>query len=331
METEWNTKAVEYVKLGLCDPVSCFIKNEPHPSRKADRLRVVNSLSIVDQLVERFLFSKLLQVLHDVYPHSGVLSGVGFTDDQSAVLCRLYSTICDNAPPGFSPYSEDVSGWDRTFSDERMQFVFKRLVEKADGPDWWKRSLLFWGKRLTRPVFVIQERKGYSIWVARYPGRMLSGSLVTTACNGVARLDSMYESGAISPFANGDDGVSLRADKQIESSVRLYKDYLGISVRAFEKHDRRGFAFCSHWFDCSRNVSYLTSWPKALFRLLTRFSTESTMEDFHREIRHHPDVEKLMLVADTYRHRPPCAPGEAKSSVEITRWQETETERKHPL
>ena len=51
--------AEELVKAGLCDPIRVFVKNEPHSSKKLEegRVRLIMSVSIVDQLVERVLCS----------------------------------------------------------------------------------------------------------------------------------------------------------------------------------------------------------------------------------------------------------------------------------
>lgn len=297
--------------LGLCDPVSCFIKDEPHPSRKAvdGHWRIVNALSLVDQLVERFLFSDLLHCVHAGYPNLPTMSGVGFTDEQSAELCEHYLSLVDRAPPNFVPFSEDVSGWDRTFSEQRMQSAVGKTVGRATGPSHWRKAATLWGKRLTRPVFVLPEVKGCSYWVSQIAGRMLSGSLLTTCLNGVARVDSIVETGGRDAFANGDDGVSMRLATTADSVSCSYKA-LGIAVRELTQHDRSGFNFCSHFFDCDKRVSYLTSWPKALYRLLTRTSSDLLLEDFLREVRNHPDLEEIRQVAAVFRHLPTPPPGD---------------------
>jgi hypothetical protein len=58
MPLEENLNPEELVKRGYCDPVRLFVKQEPHPRRKIEqrRFRLISSVSLADQLVERLLF-----------------------------------------------------------------------------------------------------------------------------------------------------------------------------------------------------------------------------------------------------------------------------------
>lgn len=80
---------------GLADTCTPFIKNEPHPSRKRGKERIVIAVSIVDQLVELALFGSLLDRVHGGYPHLGVISGIGFSDSLSEEFCGVYLTRRD--------------------------------------------------------------------------------------------------------------------------------------------------------------------------------------------------------------------------------------------
>jgi hypothetical protein len=152
---------------------------------------------------------------------------------------------------------------------------------------------------IQNPTYVVETSRGaYSLFERRVPGGMVSGSRLTTIGNGTARVNSLYETGAVAPMANGDDGLGWRApDQTIEDVVELYGK-LGLNGRGLQRCSREYFEFCSHGFDTTSGKAWLLSWPKALYRMATKGITDSLAEDFLREVRHHPRVDELAEAVD---------------------------------
>lgn len=71
--------AMDLVRLGLTDPIRVFIKNEPHSEAKlkAGRCRIINSVSIIDQLVERQLCSRQNKLEISKYAKIPSMPGMG--------------------------------------------------------------------------------------------------------------------------------------------------------------------------------------------------------------------------------------------------------------
>jgi hypothetical protein len=302
------------VKSDVADPTAPFIKDEPHPLRKVGRERIVIGVSIVDQIVELMLVGNLIASIHDAFPRNGILSGVGFSDELTHVLCQEYLRRCD-LNPDLVCFGEDGSGWCRTFSLERaMQAVedwLSSCVHKSHGfvvalrnrtriiadPLYVVSSLSL--KRHTRSLLISGDSTQYVVCKRKIPGGMLSGSRWTTIGNGAGRVDSLLETGACSPMAAGDDGLGWRdPDISVEELSRRYAA-LGIVIRDVNRFTREEFEFCSHHFDVRSSKSWLTSWPKALYRLATRKSVSvELVESFLHEVRHHPRRSEFKKACD---------------------------------
>jgi len=281
---------------GLADTCTPFIKNEPHPSRKRGKERIVIAVSIVDQLVELALFGSLLDRVHGGYPHLGVISGIGFSDSLSEEFCGVYLTRCDENP-GKVPTVDDVHGWDRTLSHQRSSASLTTWMKTCRnlGPRS-QRALENRLLAIQNPVYVIRDAKGaLTLYERIIPGGMVSGSRITTIGNGTGRVATLYETRGNSPIANGDDGLCWRDDDQsLEDVIELYSK-LGIDARGIKFCERGYFEFCSHGFDTATGKSWLLSWPKALFRLATRKTiTPDLALDFIREVRHHPRLPEFL-------------------------------------
>lgn len=73
----------DFVRFGLKDPSSVFIKDEPHPRRKVidKRYRCITPVSLIDQLVESVLFTEMSTVMKTAKFWNGSAIGIGFHDE----------------------------------------------------------------------------------------------------------------------------------------------------------------------------------------------------------------------------------------------------------
>jgi len=100
----------QLVKMGWCDPVRLFVKQEPHKLIKVitKRFRLISSVSIVDQLVERVLFGVQNRKEIDSWQLIPSKPGIGLTDEMAR---SVYNNV-KMASNRFKMYEADVSGWD---------------------------------------------------------------------------------------------------------------------------------------------------------------------------------------------------------------------------
>ncbi len=97
---------------GYCDPIRLFVKDEPHSMRKVNegRMRLIFSVGLVDQCVERFFAQKQNKVEKSMWFELPSLIGMGF--DQPHVSAMLSHWFTQD-----TVIESDVSGWDWTVQE----------------------------------------------------------------------------------------------------------------------------------------------------------------------------------------------------------------------
>lgn len=271
---------------GWFDPVMPFEKFEGHPSRKARerRFRIVTCLSLVDQLVERVLYSDFVNVVKEDFPNSGVVIGIGFTDTQS----RMFAEVA--ARDGL--YSTDISGMDRSLDASYPRACIERRCDDL-GPGFsaYKRAMRRENECTLDPVFAVLDYSCARLYVGERPKGMLSGRFVTTYFNSDMRCDMAFLAGAQSVKACGDDCLEFHDDGA--NLVDTYSS-LGFKLRDPLRLDDKQIEFCSHSYDANRGwVCSLSSWPKALHRLCTRKVGQVHIDAFLHEVRHNENFAEL--------------------------------------
>jgi hypothetical protein len=112
----------ETVKKNYVDPVRVFVKNEPHTLKKIEekKYRLISSVSLVDQVIERLLHSQINQTEIDNWEAIPSMPGIGLTTDEDfRKIAKLIKKI-DN------PVQTDVSGWD--WSVQHWELIAEILV-----------------------------------------------------------------------------------------------------------------------------------------------------------------------------------------------------------
>nr|AAA66950.1 p96 protein [Southern bean mosaic virus] len=119
---------VDLVRRGLCDPVRLFVKQEPHASRKVreGRFRLISSVSLVDQLVERMLFGPQNQLEIAEWEHIPSKPGMGLSLRQQAKSLfddlRVKHSRCPAAEADISGFDWSVQDWE-LWADVEMIIV----------------------------------------------------------------------------------------------------------------------------------------------------------------------------------------------------------------
>lgn len=264
------------VANGYCDPVRIFVKNEPHTKEKAldKRWRLISSVSIVDEIIERLLCHTQNEEEIDNWLTCPSKPGIGLSLDEQA------SSLFESVRPHLKDAAEaDVSGWDWCVK----WFMFKLEVRArirlcGAKPDSAFAKILYarvWC--LARSVFSTSDGR---LFMQTVPGVMKSGSYLTSSTNSRMRVMLAYLIGATWAVAMGDDSLETWTDGAIESYA-LY----GIKVKMFRRCGT-SFEFCSHRF--INGVAIPLNWAKGLFRLLSA----------------RPEMERVMQFSDEFRHSP---------------------------
>lgn len=230
------------VRKGLCDPIKLFVKNEPHTQEKLDtgRVRLICSVSLVDQIIERLLFSPQNKVEIAHWDECPSKPGMGFSESQTDALFTQVETLVNET--GCYPRCSDMSGWDWSVTEEDYEFDRDFRLSQCDDPDPTFRLVVFWRFLcLSRSVLMFSDGR----LIAQVPGFygiMKSGSFNTSSSNSRIRVAQARLAGAKAAFAMGDDCVEFHSDFDPRAVQSRYADS-GKKLKSF-----------SGWEDIKGNI-----------------------------------------------------------------------------
>jgi hypothetical protein len=268
----FHLSPVELVQRGFCDPVKLFVKNEGHTKVKIEtgRVRLISSISLVDQLVERIMSSNQNSAEKERWRDIPSACGIGFTQDD---IDAMYKYVADR--PG-QPLETDISGFDWSVH----YFELAADVEVRLRLNGCSRDSPF-GKLLTNrvrclaaSVFVLPDGR---MVAQSLPGVQKSGSFNTSPTNSRIRYMMARAIGARWAKTHGDDCVEdavKDGQQKYAAQGRICKSYKLCPPKQFE--------FCSHRYDGETAIN--VNWVKGLFNLLAnRNHDPQLLEDFKRE------------------------------------------------
>lgn len=287
---------VQLVEQGYCDPVRLFVKQEPHTLKKMTegRYRLISSVSLVDQLVERMLFgnqNKIEAQLWDTIPSK---PGMGLsTKDQ-------HSKIWNNVHFGHwvKPAAEaDISGFDWSVQDWELWADCTMRIQLGGFDGLLKMATINRFHCLMNSVFQLSNGELFS---QDLPGLMKSGSYCTSSTNSRIRCLMAELIGSPWCIAMGDDSVEgyvPDAKDKYFALGHVCKDYVPCETNP--DGSLKSFNFCSHWV--SRDRTWLTSWPKTLFRFLS--SPLEIYDDVEFELESNPEWNRIRKYLESQGRR----------------------------
>lgn len=294
--SELSNDPVELVTGGFCDPVRIFIKNEPHNPDKIreGRLRLISSVSLVDQMCERVLYGKQNAAEIAMWDAIPSKPGMGLNDDQLGLLYGAWTAMKH-------PHEADISGWDFSMQDWEMKWEVDFRAELSRSLHTPYHNAM--RNRVhceARTLFMLSDGRLYAQRVA---GKRCSGSYNTSAGNSRCRVMIGLLIGSKSIFAMGDDSVEDN-DMDAKKVVSLYSEY-GHRVKMYEPC-QDGFEFCSTRIKKrdGKIIGEPQNWSRSTFRLLyATQDLEARMDQFKYEMRGMenydtfiPVVEKLLAL-----------------------------------
>ena len=281
----------DLVRRGFCDPVRLFVKQEPHTRKKLSegRFRLISSVSLVDQLVERMLFgpqNRLEIASWKVIPSK---PGMGLSLDSQARA--VWADVAVKATQ--SPAAEaDISGFDWSVQDWELWTDVEMRIKLSGALPKLANAMRARFYCFMNSVFQLSNGEMYAQLL---PGLMKSGSYCTSSTNSRIRCLMAELIGSPWCIAMGDDSVEAfvpNAQKKYYELGHSCKDY--IACRVDELGRLSEFNFCSHLI--SRKLSYLVPWPKTLYRHLA--SENETWDDIASELVGNPrwpEINRYLL------------------------------------
>lgn len=264
-----NMTALELVQRGFVDPIRVFLKCEPHKFSKRyekdgtplvrKRWRIISSCSLVDELVDRILYTLQNKAEIKSWWKTPSMPGVGFSDDASAD--HFFYRVLE-PQKNKKLHLLDFQAWDWGFKQDMLNTdadIRSLCCGGLDRGMFRKRALT-----IGFSVFVLDDGSFYEQCI---PGIMKSGWLDTSSTNSRGRDNVTILHAAQTAELRGEDPepvleeffvVAMGDDSVEEEHVdgfQCFKDQLdrwglrpdpgfdGALVDIYNVH------FCSHNFD----------------------------------------------------------------------------------
>lgn len=260
---------VELVQKGFVDPIRVFLKREPHKYGKRfdssgkelplKRWRIISSCSLVDELVDRVLYTLQNKTEIRRWHETPSMPGVGFSDDASADSF-FYKVLFPHAGKEFLLL--DFSGWDWGLKQDMLFADADVRSNRCGGKDmgtFRKRAVT-----VGFSVFVLDDGTYYEQCIR---GIMKSGWLNTSSTNSRDRALITLLAVAKAAVAREEDPLPLlryffiiaMGDDSVEEKHEETWDEFMFQLHQWglrpdpqftgETTDVKHINFCSHDFD----------------------------------------------------------------------------------
>jgi len=286
LSREPPSDALECVKQGFSDPVKVFVKDEPHSlkKRKEGRYRLIEAISVVDQVIERLLFGKQNQAEIDqigIFDNQTQPSQPGLNLAGNGPLVALRERLLSTATETAKPVSADITGFDFSVRENEIAWDAKTRLMLCNASHANQIITMRRAKIFCYSLLTLSDGSMFSLLI---PGMMLSGSYITSSTNSRIRWFLARLAGAARAFAMGDDCVETFS----ESAEQIYSD-LGHPLKMYDILEEDKLEFCSMEFHSSDpHDFYPTNPAKTFFNLLNGKLSRERVEAFMFVLRDHP-------------------------------------------
>lgn len=307
----WTTKpsASQLVEDFCCDPISVFIKNEPHTLKKIEenRERLIFNVSMIDEIIERLLSMPQIRSEIDNWNNCPSTPGISLNDHEAT--SSFVNKIINKTSSGKAA-DNDTKGFDVSVTAEMAFHEAKTKCALAGSPPDHIFSKIMMNRYYCLMLKMVVLSDG-SVLIQRIPGWWPSGSFWTASSDSRIRVTGAYRIGAEWAFANGDDCV----EQFIKDAVAKYLA-IGLVVTDYTSRPE-GFEFCSHDFYYSDGYAIPKNIVKSLYRLLSNSSKDletrlTLISQFLSEYKLSPDINSAI---DCIRHVWDDVPNFSKEGV----------------
>lgn len=284
------------IKHGLCDPMRVFVKDEPHKATKArdGRWRLIWSLSITDQIVERVLYQ--VQDSREIrdWPEIPSKSGMGLDDAGVDKLLQYAEDMKLNM-------STDVEAWDFNAPDQIIRADAEARIMLNDAQDpFWENAVRAQYLLHSHRIVMLSDGRCFRRQIL---GGQASGRKVTSSSNGRCRciVEAIIaqELGYKPCFmTQGDDAVT-RVPHTLSSEKVVRQAELLFGLKLTDVNHRKvstEIDFCSQTMRRLPDGSVLCI-PEKPQKQFAKLLTSARKPDRHAAVdslivnlRHHPDL-----------------------------------------
>lgn len=287
-----HMSAGQLVDAGLTDEVRLFVKNELHSELKVKqgRMRLIASISVLDQLVERVLNGAQNREEIRLWQTIPSKPGLGLHDEGLSSLEEQIKSLGEYAG------SSDVSGFDWSVQQWMLEWDAKvRAQLSAAGCLSHMFTIRAICLGLSRFVFSDGTR-----WDQTTPGIQKSGSYNTSSTNSRLRVLLMWLVGHVLGYesrgiAMGDDAVEVMMES--ESAITSAYDMFGFRLKEVS---RSAIEFCAYSFDLQGRFEPVR-WHKMLASTLATpvrgdEHANELLVALQYELRHSPHAERALRI-----------------------------------
>lgn len=281
--------AGELVAHGLTDEVRVFVKNELHNEEKVrqGRMRIIMSISVIDQIVERVLHGGQNGVEISRWEHIPSKPGLGLHDEGLKSLEQQIARL-------HKPLSSDVSGFDWSVPQWALDWDADCRVALS-GAGVLASAIRNRTKALSLSRLVYSDGL---CWDQEVPGIQKSGSYNTSSTNSRIRFCLML----IAARRRGElgDGLSMGDDavESCDDATRIVEVYASMGFKL--KDPSRELEFCSYRF-LGEGRFEPVRWHKMLAGLLSTVPRDADHANellvaLRYELRHSPYRDASMAL-----------------------------------
>lgn len=274
----------QLVLAGLMDPLRPIVKNEPHKLSKITegRYRLVICISLVDEIIDRLLFTSHSTAMVENFAETYSAIGIGFDDDKTE---KLRSSVKLNIARGGPVASSDVKHWEYSCQEEDYDEFARVTIGSTLNPTASYAELV--EKRcilMSKGVYVLEDGE---LWEQVTPGVTKSGGYQTARFNTITRARKSRMVGSNAQTCAGDDCVERPVLNAVQRYLRL-----GVVVKDYMVSN--DFEFCSHDYHDS-GPPIPKNLGKAVVRYVANGPSAEKLEQFVYEYQHAPRLEDAVV------------------------------------
>lgn len=302
---------VDLVVGGYCDPVRVFVKNEVHSTKKMKegRMRIIMSVSLVDQLVSRVVNGRLNNAEVDNFESISSKPGMGLHDEGLAHFTGEIQKMLLAAGTDAERFDTTVEQW-ALDADAR-----RRHMQTQDPGNFGDSIHLKLARILGKSVVVFSDGE---MWSQEVPGIQKSGTYTTSSTNSAIRVLKaalIKGQGPVRVVAMGDDAIEdvqyLLDQETPEHAVadELKRRYKGVGlkikqVETFVENSKIEFCGYNYYQDGRVEPSH---WAKMLAGFLVNWPSNENMRErvfvLDYELRHSPHRLQCLALVEAVNQR----------------------------
>lgn len=302
LEDQLPTKPSELVLGGYRDPIYVFIKDEPHKLEKinAQRLRIISSVSLVDSVIERVLYSRQNKLEIKLCNYIPFKPGMGLHDEGQKELFAWFQA----RQKEYDICSSDIKAWDWSVPEWLLKLEVEYRLATGNATGGWARLVRNYSHGLHRKVFQLPSGEMFE---QTAPGVVASGTYCTSSGNSHMRhgLSTVAQLGCGCDCEARAEGGQMGDDALERYLEGLLEEYnkLGFQTKGVELSEKDVFSFCSTSWN-GKWCGEPESWTKTLFRFLGKNPNDDLYGQWRKQLeydlRHHNGLSDLLCRVDRF-------------------------------